>query len=605
MNRFLNIPSVSSSKNPQSNTNPISSNVHVFTHTDTSASGIPNSELMFAEFQANIMEYMITNELSQICDLLLRKQSNNAEFSFYISFPNLIYAKPKVAQFIIKYPKLSLPALDKCIESTQCEVSTYCNNMQACNSVQNYSVKQRCHVRLLNLPPMLHKANIGKSNVLQVDICVPLELLSHSEHFISCFVGDIRGTDANRLMQLSGTVVRVSSVRMLEYSREYHCMNKKCNHVLTVYADPEQNYILIPPTNCPALLPVHANTSKENTVKSMNNSGGTTKRCNCTQFQENESKRCFVDYQVIKLQDSMERPSTGPGGSGLPGGTGVECDAEAGLNSSSNALTNLVPRSISLSLLGSDVVDSVSAGDDVCCVGLMICKWKPVSIGAKCYLDTHILVNSIYNVNKVHGHIFGNASGGGGTYSSNGMIQNPRFMSETHFAALLGRDGRPMGYSSSGIKFLLKEKFEQYWSYYRNLAVLAHKRNRSHCNSNLSNSNDKATDLFMFSGRDRILKSMCPQLHGLYVVKLALLLVLLSGCVGAESFDANNDAVATSTADASAMKSDKEVKGHEGIIALESGRGNSVGRRTHSHILFVGDPGTGKHTCGIPPLMLK
>lgn len=67
-----------------------------------------------------------------------------------------------------------------------------------------------------------------------------------------------------------------------------------------VYTDPEQNYILIPPTECSALSRVH-----KNTINSMNSSGGTTKRCNYTQCQENEYKRCFVGYHVISLQDSM------------------------------------------------------------------------------------------------------------------------------------------------------------------------------------------------------------------------------------------------------------------------------------------------------------
>lgn len=56
-------------------------------------------------------------------------------------------------------------------------------------------------------------------------------------------------------------------------------------------------------------------------------------------------------------------------------------------------------------------------------------------------------------------------------------------------------------------------------------------------------------------GRDIILKSVCPQMHGLYLVKLALILTLIGG------------------------------------VAKETSTGKTRGE---SHLLLVGDPGTGK-----------
>ena len=65
----------------------------------------------------------------------------------------------------------------------------------------------------------------------------------------------------------------------------------------------------------------------------------------------------------------------------------------------------------------------------------------------------------------------------------------------------------------------------------------------------------RATDQLL-RGRDVIIRSICPQLYGLFFVKLALLLTLVGGS------------------------------------ATQSGRG--VKRRSQSHMLVVGDPGCGK-----------
>jgi len=86
---------------------------------------------------------------------------------------------------------------------------------------------------------------------------------------------------------------------------------------------------------------------------------------------EIESKRCFVDYQEVKLQDSMGiGDETGGSGSNRQGG-GVD-DRDSSGSSGSQSQVAMVPRSITLSLLGSDIVDSISAGDDVVCVGKLI-----------------------------------------------------------------------------------------------------------------------------------------------------------------------------------------------------------------------------------------
>ena len=48
----------------------------------------------------------------------------------------------------------------------------------------------------------------------------------------------------------SGTVIRVSTVKLLEYEKEYICA--RCKHVFGVQADFEQFYTIPKPTMCPS-----------------------------------------------------------------------------------------------------------------------------------------------------------------------------------------------------------------------------------------------------------------------------------------------------------------------------------------------------------------
>ena len=92
-----------------------------------------------------------------------------------------------------------------------------------------------------------------------------------------------KSEDADLFLSISGTVVKATMPRMLDFAKLFSC--SKCQHQFLVQGDYEQYYRLDKPTRCPN--PIHCDGFKFNTVS------------------EETNVDFYRDYQEIKIQEQV------------------------------------------------------------------------------------------------------------------------------------------------------------------------------------------------------------------------------------------------------------------------------------------------------------
>jgi DNA helicase MCM9 len=226
-------------------------------------------------------QFVEKNEFQQLVDLVLLEDDRDEHHAFKVRYMDLANFDPALAFATVRYPTLLLPIFDEALQELQATLVQHAGIQRRFG--RRGIAKFHVHARIVGLPP------IGEFNK-------------------SC-VTEIRADEVDRLVQITGTVVRTGAVRLLEVRKQYECQNPKCKYRFFVEADPEQDNLIPQPRMCPSSKIEAQNNRGSGNTSEKEGAGGY--KCQSANLREVEGSKVRVDYQEIRVQDQIERVTLG------------------------------------------------------------------------------------------------------------------------------------------------------------------------------------------------------------------------------------------------------------------------------------------------------
>uniref|UniRef100_A0A8C9HT33 DNA helicase MCM9 n=1 Tax=Piliocolobus tephrosceles TaxID=591936 RepID=A0A8C9HT33_9PRIM len=202
-------------------------------------------------FESYVSEYHKNDIL-----LILKERDEDAHYPVVVNAMTLFETNMEIGEYFNMFPNEVLTVFDSALRRSALTI------LQSLSQSEGVSMKQNLHARISGLPvcPELVREHIPKTK------------------------------DVGHFLSVTGTVIRTSLVKVLEFERDYMCT--KCKHVFVVKADFEQYYTFCRPSSCPSL-------------ESCDSSKFT-----CLSGLSSSPTRCR-DYQEIKIQEQVQRLSIG------------------------------------------------------------------------------------------------------------------------------------------------------------------------------------------------------------------------------------------------------------------------------------------------------
>ncbi|XP_023609948.1 DNA helicase MCM9 isoform X6 [Myotis lucifugus] len=202
-------------------------------------------------FESYVSEYHKNDIL-----LILKENDEDAHYPVVINAMTLFETNMEIGEYFNAFPNEVLTIFDNSLRRSAMTI------LESLSQPEGVSMKQNLHARISGLPvcPELVREHIPKTK------------------------------DVGHFLSVTGTVIRTSLVKILEFERDYMC--NKCKHVFVVKADFEQYYTFCRPSSCPSL-------------ESCDSSKFT-----CLSDLSSSPTKCR-DYQEIKIQEQVQRLAIG------------------------------------------------------------------------------------------------------------------------------------------------------------------------------------------------------------------------------------------------------------------------------------------------------